>query len=563
MFWFNFRWFLILFMANFLSGIAAAQKKSEQEIKQQIDSLYKTEKIIEINNLISQNTFLSPQYSLAIIDQNIKIAQQKENKDELLASTYITMGSFWARNGNKTKSYESYVKSENHSRSSKDLRRLGMALMGQANILENLSQQIVKYEEVIEILKEQKDSLNLIRTYLNYGYAISSHINNNNQLSEIEKINLKNEIEKKYQLAENLNEKFQNSEMNALLNYRKGELEMDNENFAKASLLFEKAKIEFAKIGQMQWEVFCTISLAQSHLKSGSQQKALELLYESERICKQYEFNDQLIFIYQLLSETLSESGNLEKAYLYSNLYNQLFITQSEKNNQDKIKSLRLEQEISKNQLVINNFEIERRTHFILIGFSLLAIVLISGLFYSMNQNKKKKIANIEKDKIITEIKLKNQELQEALLREKVKFNQEHLINFANQVENIDAFLDQIKSKLKKISVNQQTQNEINELKLSFTDLISDQNQLKKINSLNSENNQDFFLEIRKKHANLTASEEQLLSFLIRDMTSKEIADILKITTESVHKKRYRLRKKLDLKPDESFLDFYNKSIGN
>jgi len=264
-----------------------------------------------------------------------------------------------------------------------------------------------------------------------------------------------------------------------------------------------------------------------------------------------------LVYTYELYTQVYEKINDPVNALKYSKLYNDLSLQQAEINSQDKIKALEFEQKISENERLLKDYENERKTYIIIIGFILLIVFLGSILFYSVLQNKKRKIANIEKDKIITEIDLKNKQLQEELLKEKVKFNQKHLISFANQVNKIDAFLDELKKQIKSLPLNQTRKEEINNLKLMFNEITGDQNQLKQISSLNSEINQDFFLMIRKQFTNLTKSEEQLLAFLIREMSSKEIAGILNITTESVNKKRYRLRKKLNMDNEQTFKDLY------
>ena len=52
-----------------------------------------------------------------------------------------------------------------------------------------------------------------------------------------------------------------------------------------------------------------------------------------------------------------------------------------------------------------------------------------------------------------------------------------------------------------------------------------------------------------KTAPNLTANELKLCAFLRLNLSSKEISRLISITPESVHKARYRLRKKLGLSP--------------
>ncbi|MFY9241816.1 MAG: hypothetical protein WAO74_02180 [Polaribacter sp.] len=55
---------------------------------------------------------------------------------------------------------------------------------------------------------------------------------------------------------------------------------------------------------------------------------------------------------------------------------------------------------------------------------------------------------------------------------------------------------------------------------------------------------------------NLTANELKLVAFLRLNLSSKEISNLLNITTESVNKARYRLRKKLNLSAKEDLSNF-------
>jgi len=54
----------------------------------------------------------------------------------------------------------------------------------------------------------------------------------------------------------------------------------------------------------------------------------------------------------------------------------------------------------------------------------------------------------------------------------------------------------------------------------------------------------------------LTSKEIQLCAFLRMNLSSKEIAELHNITPESVHKARYRLRKKLQLTKEEDLSKF-------
>jgi DNA-binding CsgD family transcriptional regulator len=66
----------------------------------------------------------------------------------------------------------------------------------------------------------------------------------------------------------------------------------------------------------------------------------------------------------------------------------------------------------------------------------------------------------------------------------------------------------------------------------------------------------DFKTSLNKITSNLTANELKLCAFLRLNLSSKEISMLLNITPESVHKARYRLRKKLALTSKEDLSIF-------
>jgi AraC family transcriptional regulator, chitin signaling transcriptional activator len=66
----------------------------------------------------------------------------------------------------------------------------------------------------------------------------------------------------------------------------------------------------------------------------------------------------------------------------------------------------------------------------------------------------------------------------------------------------------------------------------------------------------DFLKRLFENHNSLTASDLKLCAYLRLNLSSKEIAPLLNISERSVEIKRYRLRKKLNLKHDESLTNY-------
>jgi DNA-binding NarL/FixJ family response regulator len=62
----------------------------------------------------------------------------------------------------------------------------------------------------------------------------------------------------------------------------------------------------------------------------------------------------------------------------------------------------------------------------------------------------------------------------------------------------------------------------------------------------------DFSKTVKVKYPDVTKNELRLMALLKMNLSSKEIATILNISSDGVKKARQRLRKKMELSPDES-----------
>lgn len=71
--------------------------------------------------------------------------------------------------------------------------------------------------------------------------------------------------------------------------------------------------------------------------------------------------------------------------------------------------------------------------------------------------------------------------------------------------------------------------------------------------------NTDFFKNLKKEHPSLSSSELKLCSFLKLNFNSKDIANLMGISPESVKVSRYRLRKKMELQRSDNLVNHVDK----
>ncbi|PCH52928.1 MAG: hypothetical protein COC22_03410, partial [Flavobacteriaceae bacterium] len=66
----------------------------------------------------------------------------------------------------------------------------------------------------------------------------------------------------------------------------------------------------------------------------------------------------------------------------------------------------------------------------------------------------------------------------------------------------------------------------------------------------------DFLKKIKTIHSSLTPNDLRLCAYLRLNLSSKEIAPLLNISSRSVEIKRYRLRKKMELAHEMSLVEY-------
>ncbi|MCE7993642.1 MAG: sigma-70 family RNA polymerase sigma factor [Roseivirga sp.] len=68
------------------------------------------------------------------------------------------------------------------------------------------------------------------------------------------------------------------------------------------------------------------------------------------------------------------------------------------------------------------------------------------------------------------------------------------------------------------------------------------------------QSNQRFKHQLKSRFPELTSYDMRLCTYLKANLSTKEIATLLNITPDSAKKAKHRLRKKLSMKPDQSFI---------
>ena len=189
-------------------------------------------------------------------------------------------------------------------------------------------------------------------------------------------------------------------------------------------------------------------------------------------------------------------------------------------------------------------------------ALALLSLLYLIHIFYKKYYSKQKQkmlirkqrefaLSQLENEKVI--MKLKNEKLQNEIdskTRELAAstmniIKKNELLNTIKNELNIIPDQNKVKPVIKIINNNITNNDDWKIFQEAFNN--ADRNFLKKVKTL---------------HPNLTPNDLRLSAYLRLNLSSKEIAPLLNISTRSVEIKRYRLRKKMGLDHEQSLVEY-------
>jgi len=160
-----------------------------------------------------------------------------------------------------------------------------------------------------------------------------------------------------------------------------------------------------------------------------------------------------------------------------------------------------------------------------------------------VSEKSESEIIKLRNEKLKADIRHKNSELASTTMHLVQK--SEILLKIKNQL-----------SELSKSNQNDGFQSKIKQIERAIdADVRLDKN-WERFESHFDQVHENFFKNLRAKYPNLTPKDQKLCAYLRMNLSTKEIAPLLNISVRGVEISRYRLRKKLDLSPEENLVSF-------
>lgn len=309
------------------------------------------------------------------------------------------------------------------------------------------------------------------------------------------------------------------------------------------------------------------IGNAYLHIKNFG--KAQQYLSKGEQKAKEFGSKRWLRDIYQDFKHLSVSRGELEEALRYSELYmtmkDSLFneqmanrIAEMEKRAEIAVKEKELEAIKQERQLL----EEKDKLNITLNAVFVVSIVLLAISAYLVINRQRLKIRKdkdlFESKQALSKAELDNSQLRQGELKQELEFKNKELTSYTINFIRKNEVMEELKESIKSIksTVDRETAAKLTKLSRTVDNALDVDKDWEDFKLYFENVHKDFFRNLKLQFPELGNSELKLCALLKLNLNMKETASIMGISPESVKTARYRLRKKLNLKKEESLTDF-------
>ena len=341
-----------------------------------------------------------------------------------------------------------------------------------------------------------------------------------------------------------------------------GSIYEDLLQFDKASFYYQKAYL-FFKGTSTKEEANILNNIADLYRKKNELNKAIQITMKSQDLAKKLNDNHLQESAYKDLAKAYALKEDYKKAYAY-------------RIEAEKFKEKALINE-NKNQinLLLTDFEIDRKesqikileeqaksekTRFILLFILAVSTITIMLLFYWSIRKKRialAKIQNYEQQKLQTELEQKW--VEEKNMQKNLELKTATLSNYSLHIAQKNKILSDLSFKLKNIATRKSINHEnlIKDLYNEIDFTLQQENEWQDFNIFFEEIHPNYIKKLSATAIEDLSPTELKLGILLRlNMSSKEIASILRVTPDSVRVARHRFRKKLPIDSKKDLVNF-------
>ena len=285
---------------------------------------------------------------------------------------------------------------------------------------------------------------------------------------------------------------------------------------------------------------------ARANLARGNKIAALAEAREALRLLNLWPNGPYLRDTYYCFTQVFRAMGSYDSAFYYNDRYASLndSLEREVATSSLAISRAKLNDEVSR--FNIQKLNKEKRTQILLRNVIIAGIVLLSLLaLLILNRNWLK-----------TKVKMERIEKEKTLMEQEIASAQTQLKMFTENIIEKTSLIEKLEEKIKGRDISADQQTIIAELTLQT---ILTEEDWTKFRLLFEKIHPGFFIKLKEKFPDITLAEQRMAALTRLRLTTKQIASILGISVDSVHKTRQRLRQRLQVGTETNIEELISK----
>lgn len=333
-----------------------------------------------------------------------------------------------------------------------------------------------------------------------------------------------------------------------------GSIYEDLGNYSKALQYFSIAKL-YAKKSNSNLQINIINNLGDINRKTKQFPQAISYTKHALELAESTNNQSQRVSALKDLSRVYADMGDFKKAYRYLNHQNIEHEKELAQNNNEIVSALQILYDVEEKEAKVKLLSKENHINkvqrlFILVITGTLILSLFTAFFYWKKRKKHEKHI-LEYKQQLLQVDLDKKTAEELALKREIDIKISSLTNYSLHIAYKNKMLYDISKTLIKLKgrnselVSKKIKDIVKEIEAD----LNNSNEWTELMSYFGQIHPSFFSKLKQSASDKLSPSEMRLSLLLRlNLSSKEIADILHITADSVRIARYRLRKKLPIK---------------
>jgi tetratricopeptide (TPR) repeat protein len=287
------------------------------------------------------------------------------------------------------------------------------------------------------------------------------------------------------------------------------------------------------------------------------------------RISEKMKLFPNLMVYYQAIANVYLNIDDYQNAYLYQNKYLKLNDSINTIQRQHIINKLQTEYDVEimdKDIALLKASESEKnlmlRIRAIII-FSIIIVfgVVLVGFFVKFRKDKQLRITNklLHQQKLeLAKSETEKSIIQQNELKVQLEFKNKQLTTHALSMMQKNKLMQSLNEKLRDFNktASEDQKSDIKQIRREINSFLKVEKDWELFKLYFEQVNEDFFDKIKLLNPELSSNDLRICALLKLNMNIKESASVLYLAPNSIKSARYRIRKKLNLKPEEDLVEF-------